>query len=71
MGESLIKCPKDPKIQYYREVCTEIFRKGNLRKWCKHCEVFHDQKKSVGDAQYIHLLKSFKVCRKGWKMMYR
>lgn len=51
MGKSLIKCPKDPKIQYYREVCTEIFRKGNLRKWCKHCEVFHDQKKSVGDAQ--------------------
>ena len=50
MGKSLIKCPKDPKIQYYREVCTEIFRKGNLRKWCKHCEVFHDQKKSAGDA---------------------
>ncbi len=30
MGKSFVKCPKDPKIQYYREVCTEIFRKGSL-----------------------------------------
>lgn len=50
MGKSLIRCPKDPKKQYYREVCKEIFRKGNMRNWCKHCEIFHDQKESAGDA---------------------
>jgi hypothetical protein len=27
MGKSFVKCPKDPKIQYYREVCTEFFEK--------------------------------------------
>ena len=57
MGKSLIKCPKDPKIQYYREVCTEIFRKGNLRKWCKQCEVFHDQK-SLLVAHNISIYKN-------------
>ncbi len=50
MGKSFIKCPKDPKMQYYREVCKEIFRKGNMRNWCKACEVFKDQKKSTGES---------------------
>ena len=48
MGKSFIKCPKDPEIQYYREVCKEVFRKGNTRNWCKQCEVFQEQKKSGG-----------------------
>ena len=47
MKKAVIKCPKDPKMQYYLEVCTEIFRKGNMRKWCKTCEVFQDQKKAA------------------------
>ena len=51
MGKSFIKCPKDPEMQYYREVCKEIFRKGNTRNWCKQCEVFQEQKKSAGKAQ--------------------
>lgn len=47
MKKAVIKCPKDPKMQYYLEVCTEIFRKGNMREWCKTCEVFQDQKKAA------------------------
>jgi len=50
MGESFIKCPKDPEMQYYREVCKEVFRKGNMRNWCKQCEVFQERKKSAGKA---------------------
>ena len=50
IGKSFIKCPKDPKMQYYREVCKEIFRKGNMRNWCKACEVFKDQKKATGES---------------------
>ena len=50
MNKAFITCPKDPKMKYYREVCTEIFRKGNVRSWCKTCEVFQDQDKPVGDA---------------------
>jgi hypothetical protein len=50
MGKAIVKCPKDPKMQYYREVCKEIFRKGNIRNWCKHCEIFQDKEKSSGKA---------------------
>ena len=46
-GKSFIKCPKDPKMQYYREVCKEIFRKGNMRNWCKACEVLKTRKKQL------------------------
>ena len=51
MGKTFITCPKDPKMQYYREVCAETFRKGNMRNWCKNCEVFQDQKKTTGESQ--------------------
>ena len=51
MGKSFIKCPKDPKVKYYRDVCEEIFRKGNIRNWCKSCEAFQDQKDTAGEAQ--------------------
>jgi len=50
MGESFIKCPKDPEMQYYRKVCKEVFRKGNMRNWCKQCEIFQERKKSAGKA---------------------
>lgn len=43
MGEQLIKCPKDPHKRYQREVCEKIFRKGNVRVWCKACKIFQDQ----------------------------
>ncbi len=45
MDKSFVKCPKDPKNQYYRKVCQEVFRKGNIRNWCKSCEVFQPPKK--------------------------
>ena len=61
MGKSFIKCPKDPEIQYYREVCKEVFRKGNTRNWCKQCEVFQEQKESAGKAQQVDLTNPFKV----------
>jgi len=51
MSKTFIKCPKDPKMQYYREVCTEIFRKGDIRNWCKNCEVFQDQEKAGEETQ--------------------
>ena len=47
MSKAFIQCPKDPKMEYYREVCTEIFRKKNLRSWCKSCEMFQDQNPST------------------------
>ena len=51
MDKTFIQCPKDPKIQYYRDVCKEIFRKGDMRNWCKKCEVFQDYQKKTGEAQ--------------------
>ena len=50
MDKTFIKCPEDPKMQYYREVCTEIFRKGDMRNWCKTCEVFQNQEKADGET---------------------
>ena len=44
MGKHFIKCPKDPQKQYLKEVCEEIFRKNDLRYWCKSCEIFQDKK---------------------------
>jgi hypothetical protein len=44
---NLVRCPREPKNRYYREVCEEIFRKGGIRTWCKTCEIFEDEKKSV------------------------
>ena len=39
MTEDMVKCPKDTKIMYQRDVCENIFRKGNLRCWCTVCLV--------------------------------
>lgn len=50
MGKSFITCPKDPEMQYDRDVCKEIFRKGDIRNWCQQCEAFEDQKESSGKA---------------------
>ena len=46
MGKLLIKCPRDPRNHYLREVCEEIFRKNDLRYWCKACEAFQEKKKT-------------------------
>jgi len=40
MDKELIPCPKDPRNQYFPEYCEEIFRKGNIRYWCKECPQF-------------------------------
>jgi len=50
MVQSFVKCPKDPEMQYDRDVCQEIFRKGDIRNWCKQCEVFQDQKEPADQA---------------------
>ena len=41
MTDQWVQCPKDPRMQYRREVCENIFRKGSYRLWCKDCEKFH------------------------------
>jgi hypothetical protein len=40
MAEQLVQCPKDPRMEYRREVCENIFRKGKYRSWCQDCEKF-------------------------------
>lgn len=40
MQKRMVKCPRDAKVMYSREVCENTFRKGNIRIWCKHCEIF-------------------------------
>lgn len=40
MEKELVRCPKDPDIKYYREACETIFRKNNIRVWCKDCKIF-------------------------------
>ena len=42
MSKQFVKCPKDPRKEYLREVCEEIFRKGRFRHWCRTCEQFQD-----------------------------
>ena len=44
MSEEMVKCPKDSTILYSRDVCENIFRKNDLRVWCKSCEVFGSEK---------------------------
>ena len=48
MAKTLIKCPKDPHNHYLREVCEEVFRKNDLRYWCKSCELFQEEDKESG-----------------------
>ena len=40
MQKDMVKCPKDSEVMYSREVCETVFRKGDIRIWCKSCEVF-------------------------------
>lgn len=40
MTEQFVQCPKDPRLEYRREVCENIFRKGDYRSWCHECEKF-------------------------------
>lgn len=40
MTTDMVKCPKDNKVMYSREVCENVFRKSDIRIWCKTCEVF-------------------------------
>jgi len=42
MQKDLVKCPKDSKVMYSREVCENVFRKNDIRIWCKTCEVFNN-----------------------------
>lgn len=50
MGKPIITCPKDPEMKYFQDVCKEIFRKDNIRNWCKSCDVFLEQKETADDA---------------------
>jgi hypothetical protein len=42
MADQLIKCPKDPSVQYLRSVCEEVFRKDGFRIWCRTCHYFEN-----------------------------
>ena len=43
--KKMIKCPRDTQVMYSRDVCENTFRKGNIRIWCKTCEVFQEEKR--------------------------
>ena len=49
MTKDMIQCPKDSKIMYQRDVCENVFRKGNIRCWCKTCEAFQDEEHETED----------------------
>ena len=49
MTKEMIQCPEDAQVMYSREVCEKVFRKGNIRVWCKTCEVF-GKEQSAPDA---------------------
>ena len=50
MREEMVRCPKESDIMYQREICENIFRKSDIRCWCKSCEIFRDeeQQKEAG-----------------------
>ncbi len=50
MAENYVICPKDPSIQYNREICEEVFRKENIRFWCKHCKIFENISEPAEDV---------------------
>jgi len=43
MIKDMVQCPKDSDIMYEREICENIFRKGDVRCWCKTCEIFRKE----------------------------
>jgi len=47
MAKKMIQCPRDTSIMYERKVCEKIFRKGNIRIWCKTCEAFEEMEKQI------------------------
>lgn len=47
MTKDMVRCPKDSKIMYQRDVCENIFRKGSIRCWCKTCELFRDEEQET------------------------
>jgi hypothetical protein len=46
LNNQLIKCPRDPRLEYYRDICQNVFRKGKARFWCKQCEMIKDESKA-------------------------
>jgi len=42
--KDMVECPRDAKILYSRDVCENVFRKGEIRIWCKTCEVFNNDR---------------------------
>ena len=47
MKKEKVRCPRDPEIHYYKEACVTIFRKNNIRVWCKDCKVFQHKENSI------------------------
>jgi hypothetical protein len=45
LNDQFIKCPRDPRLEYYRDICKNVFRKGKARCWCKQCEMIKDESK--------------------------
>ena len=42
MPKDMVKCPRDSKVMYSRDVCENVFRKNDIRVWCKTCEEFNN-----------------------------
>ena len=40
MAGKMIECPRDTQTKYNRDECENVFRKGDIRVWCKTCEAF-------------------------------
>ena len=50
MSDKYIRCPKDPKMMYLKDVCENIFRKETYRSWCKSCQNFKSAKSALEKA---------------------
>lgn len=51
MQQEMVECPRDAKVMYSRDVCENVFRKGDIRVWCKTCEVFSKDQAEANQGQ--------------------
>lgn len=40
MQDEFVKCPRDPRMEYLRDICENVFRKDTFRTWCQKCQKF-------------------------------
>ena len=51
MPQEMVQCPKDSTVMYSRDVCENVFRKNDIRIWCKTCEVFSNDQADSDQPQ--------------------